>query len=253
MSKRQEVRAKRRRQRMVNRITIIGLVVVGALLIALALILPGINNANQKATQMANLTAVPVVTIVPRTFPVPTDRNTIGDPTAPIKIDVWEDFQCSACLNFSKNTEPLIIQNYVNTGKVYYVFHFFPAISSYSPGNTESEHAANASLCAADQGKFWEYHDILFANWNGENQGAYVDTRLIAFAESIGLTMKDFKSCLNSDKYGSFISQDFTAGQNQGVSGTPSVFVNNGIIGKLGYVPSYQEISGVIEAILAGK
>jgi protein-disulfide isomerase len=205
---------------------------------------------------MASLTQTPVVTVVPRTSTVPMDKTSLGDPAAPVKMDVWEDFQCSACLKYSQVTEPQIIQIYVETGKVYYVFHFFPFISSYTPGNTESEHAANAAMCAADQGKFWEYHDMLFANWIGENVGSYNDNRLEAFAGSIGLNMTDFKKCFEADKHGNFISQDATAGQNLGIHGTPAIFVNGQVVqadAGANYIAGITEISRAIEAALAGK
>jgi protein-disulfide isomerase len=256
MGKRQEIRARRRRQQMTSRITVIILVILGALLITAALALPSINNANLKATQMANLTQTPIATIVSRTLAAPVDKTSMGDPSAPVKMDVWEDFQCSACLIYSQNTEPLVIQNYVETGKVYYVFHFFPAISSYAPGNTESEHSANAAMCAADQGKFWEYHDILFANWIGENVGGYNDNRLVAFAGSIGLNMTDFNKCFDSDKHGDFISQDASAGQNFGVHGTPAIFVNGVLVVSPRderAIANFEEIAAVIENALAGK
>lgn len=256
MGKRQEIRARRRRQQMTSRITVIVLVVLGALLITAALALPSINNANLKATQLASLTRTPVVTIVPRTSAAPVDKTSIGDPSAPVKMDVWEDFQCSACMYYSQNTAPLVIQNYVETGKVYYVFHFFPAISSYAPGNTESEHSANAAMCAADQGKFWDYHDILFANWIGENVGGYNDNRLVAFAGSIGLNMTDFNKCFDSDKHGDFISQDASAGQDLGIHGTPAIYVNGQVVqsdkGER-YIAGITEISRAIEAALGGK
>jgi protein-disulfide isomerase len=263
MGKRQEMRARRRRRQMTNRIVVIGLVIVGALFIAVALALPAINTANQRATQQAAmteapatqqaaLTQFPVVTIVPRTFTTLVDRSSIGDPAAPVRVDVWEDFQCPSCKTYSEDREVLIIQNYVETGKVYYTFHFFPGISSYAPGNTESEHSANAALCAADQGRFWDYHDILFANWNGENQGAFADYRLIAFAGALNLDMSKFNECFSADTHADFIAQDMQTGQEWGIRGTPSVFINGTLLDP-GHVPTYEEIAAAIEAILAEK
>jgi protein-disulfide isomerase len=241
MSKRQEIRARRQRERLIKRIFVIGMVVVGVGLIVAAVI--GVSQSNQ----------IEVATAVPSNYTVPVDRNSIGDPNAPVKVDVWIDFQCSACQYYSEKTEPLVLQNYVETGKALYTVHFAPIISNYSPGNNESKHAANAALCAADQGKFWEYHNILFANWQGENIGAYSDQRLLAFAQNIGLKMSDFKSCFNENKYSDYIDQDFAAGQALGINGTPSVFVENKTVGQEGYIASYDDISQAIETALAGK
>lgn len=263
MGKRQDLRARRRRRKLINRIIVIILVVLGALLLSAALALPAINTANQNATQQAAMTAapatqqahlteVPIVTIEPRTFNALMDKTSLGDPTASVRVDVWSDFQCPACTLYSEQHEPLVLQNYVETGKAYYTYHFFPSISSYTTGNTESEHSSNAAMCAADQGKFWDYHDILAANWNGENQGAFADYRLVAFAQAIDLNMDAWTECFSTDRYGDYIAEDMQAGIDWGVQGTPSVFVNGTIISP-GYVATYEKISEAIEAILAGE
>jgi len=105
-------------------------------------------------------------------------------------------------------------------------------------------------MCAADQNRFWDYHDILFANWNGENQNAFSDKRLVAFAEALGLDMKAFNSCFQADTYRDEIESDLAAGRMKGVQGTPSVFVNGEILTP-GYVPSFDEISQAVDAALA--
>ncbi|KAF0108371.1 MAG: DSBA oxidoreductase [Anaerolineaceae bacterium] len=256
MSKRQEARARRRRQQMMSRLLVIGMVILGALLIACALALPSIDAARVRATQQAGLTMTPVSTGVPRTVTAPSDKTSVGDPAAPVRVDVWEDFQCPACQYYSQDIETLIIQNYVETGKVYYTYHFFTSISSYTPGNTESEHSANAAMCASDQGRFWDYHDILYANWNGENAGAFADYRLVAFAEALGLDMKEFNTCFESDKYADFVAEDYQAGKDWGVQGTPAIFVNGVmVVSPRGerYVATYEEIVVYIEAALAGE
>ena len=89
--------------------------------------------------------------------------NHLGDPNAPVKVDVYEDFRCSACLYYTQNVEPQIIQNYVETGKVYYTYHFFIVIDG-NDGTDASYRSANAALCAGEQGHFWDYHDTLYAN-----------------------------------------------------------------------------------------
>jgi protein-disulfide isomerase len=104
-------------------------------------------------------------------------------------------------------------------------------------------------MCANEQGKFWEMHSMLYANWNGENQGAFSDRRLQAMAESLGLDVNTFNSCINANKYEAEIQADFELGQQMGVSGTPTVFVNGNRVGQPGKVASYQEIVQAVEAI----
>lgn len=239
MSKRQELREKRRKKQKQQRVLIIIMVVAGALLIAAALIIPTLSPVED------------VVQITPQAFSAPVNSNAIGNPDAPVKVDVWEDFQCPACAGYSENVEKLIIQNYVETGKVYYTFHHFPFIDDKS-ATKESDQAANASMCAGEQGRFWDYKDMLFANWDGENQGAFSDKRLIAFADALGLKMSDFKTCFDENRYREQIDQDYADGAAIGVSGTPSIFVNGQQVTP-GYIPSYEELSQVIEAALSGQ
>ena len=239
MSKREEIRARRRKQQMQKQVFIIVMMVVGALLIAAALIAPSLVPVGD------------IVTVEPRTFNAPVNGSIIGDPNAPVRVDVWEDFQCPACATYTESIEPLIIQTYVETGKVLYTFHHYAFIDSYS-ATKESQQAANASMCAGEQGHFWDYHDMLYKNWNGENQGAFSDKRLIAFADTLGLNMGDFKACFNENRYKDQIDADFQAGADLGVTGTPSVFVNGGQL-KPGYVPSFEDAAAAIEAALAGE
>ena len=105
-------------------------------------------------------------------------------------------------------------------------------------------------MCASEQDKFWEMHTALYINWNGENQGAFNNRRLQAIAESIGLDMDSFNSCFSSNKYESEVQADFDLGQDMGVSGTPTVFVNGNRVGAPGRVASYQEIADAVNAIV---
>ena len=249
MSKRQEIRERRQRQQRRNRILMIALVAGGVLLIAFAFVLPGIRQTGVLGTP----TEVPIVAITPRALTAPMSGVTMGDPNAPVKMDVWEDFQCSGCMYYTDNIEPQIVQSYIETGKVYYTFHFFPFIDG---GAGESHQAANAALCANEQGHFWDYHDILFANWTGENVGAYKDTRLVAFAQQLGLDMTAFNKCFQANTYADQINQDYQAGSAKGVPPTPAIFVNgNVVVSSQGqnYIASVADLSAVIDAALAGK
>ncbi|MEW6092841.1 MAG: thioredoxin domain-containing protein [Chloroflexota bacterium] len=251
MSKRQEIRDKRRRERMRSQILVVLFVVAGALLLAFALVMPTV----QGLIDQANATEIPVTMITPRTFNSPVDGASHGDPNAPVKMDTWEDFQCPACVGFSQSVMPQIISTYVDTGRVYYTFHFYPFIDNLS-ATQESDQAASASLCASEQGRFWDYHDILFANWNGENQGAYADARLVRFAEVLGLDMDAFSACFEEGRYQNDIDRDFALGETAGVNSTPTIFVNGvRVLNDLGeqYVPDFGDVAAAIEAALGGE
>ncbi len=149
-----------------------------------------------------------------------TTGNTLGDPTAPITMEEYADFQCPACGAFARGTLRQIEDKYVKTGKVKVVFHHFAFI-----GN-ESTRAAEASECANEQGKFWEYYDTLFANQAGENQGAFNDTNLASFAQQLKLDMDNFNTCMKEDRYLSKVTADSNDAQSRGVSQTPTLFIN---------------------------
>lgn len=243
MSKRQELRERQRQKQSQNRLWAILFVVVGALLVALVLILPGLKSSN-----VGN-----VVQITPISNVVPMKKTSIGNPEAPVKMDVWEDFQCSGCLSFTKNLEPQIFQTYVQTGKVYYTFHFYPFIDG---GQGESHDVANAAMCAAAQERFWDYHAIAFANWIGENSGSFTKPRLIAFAQSISLDMTAFNTCFQENTYSAEIQQDIDDGTKLGVPPTPAIFVNGKlVVSSAGpnYIPSFDDVSRAIETGLSGK
>jgi protein-disulfide isomerase len=241
-SKRQLIREQRlKRKRRQRLITI--LVVTGVALIVVALLVyPSLKNA---VTPVGD-----IVMITPKARPQP-DGTAMGDQDAPVLIEVWEDFQCPACRNFSLEVETLIAENYVAPSKVRYVFRQYPFLDERVPSN-ESQQSANASMCASEQDRFWDYHDMLFANWSGENEGAFSDRRLVAFAESLSLDMDQFNACFRANRYRTEINQDKADGQQAGVSGTPSVFVD-GLQLTPGFVPSYQEVSDAVEAALASS
>ena len=210
-SKKQLMREKRQRQAQMQRLGIIGAIVVGALLVAFALIYPNLKPIGEIST--ANSESRPMA-----------DGNAAGDPNAPIRIEEFGDYKCSHCGDFAAETEPMLVENYVATGKVYLVFRSF--------GNflgPESQMAAEAAYCAGDQNKYWEYHDILFAN---RTSGAYTDRRIEAFADALGLNMKDFNDCFDSNKYADRVAQDQIDGTAAGVQGTPAFVITYTVDGE---------------------
>ncbi len=238
-SKRQERREKMRNQAQRSRLMMIGAIVIGAALLIFAVV-----TSQQKAVEN-------IIAVTPASLPN-ADGLTIGDPNAKVTIDTFEDFQCPACQYFSESIEPLIVQYLVQPGKAKYTFHNYPFIDGRTVGTAgESDQAANASMCANEQGKFWDMKAIIYANWNGENQGGLSNRRLEAMAETIGLDMTAFNNCFDANKYLNDIQADFDYGDQLGVSGTPSVFVNKVKVGEEGKIATYQEIANAVEAAFA--
>jgi protein-disulfide isomerase len=186
----------------------------------------------------------PIISITPEAKPM-ASGNEMGDPNAPVKIVEYSDFQCPYCLRFTQEIEPGLVTDYISTGKVHFTYR--------SMGNwigSESVASAEAAYCASAQGKFWEYHDILFANWTGERVGDFTNSRLIAYAENIGLDMSAFRSCFNGHKYQDQVNQDRTDGDKAGVIGTPTFFINGQ---KYGGDFSYPGFKQAIDSALSGQ
>ncbi|MBI2640627.1 MAG: thioredoxin domain-containing protein [Candidatus Sungbacteria bacterium] len=162
----------------------------------------------------------------------------LGNPDAPVTLIEFGDFQCPFCGRFFHTTEPQIIEQYVKTGKARFVYRDFAFLGP------ESEWAAMAAECANEQGKFWQYHDYLYNNQRGENEGAFSKENLKAFARAIGLSEAQFGSCLDSDKYLEAVRRDTDDGRSAGVNGTPATFVNGRLI--QGAVP-FAQFQKIIE------
>lgn len=166
----------------------------------------------------------------------------LGNPAAPVTMVEFADFQCPFCGKFFKTAGKKIIEEYVKTGKVKFVYRDFAFLGP------ESEWAASATGCANEQGKFWQYHDHLYMNQNGENEGAFAKENLKHFALKLGLDASAFNACLDSDKYIAEVRKDTEDGQAFGVSGTPATFINGRL---LGGARSFAEFAALIEEELA--
>ena len=159
----------------------------------------------------------------------------IGNPDAPITIIEFSDFQCPFCARFHVQTLPLLLEEYIDQGKVKLVFRDFP-IQSIHPNALPASVAAE---CANEQGKFKEMHDMLFDNQNEWNKQETTNAISLfsLYAAELQLEQEIFDSCLASGKYIDEIRKDLADGRDYGVSGTPGFFVGNDEIG-------YVEIRG---------
>jgi protein-disulfide isomerase len=160
-----------------------------------------------------------------------------GPANAPVTIVEFSDFQCPFC----SRVIPSLNQVKEKYGdKVRIVFRQYPL-----PMHPQAQKAAEASLCANDQGKFWQLHDAMFAN----QQALGVD-QLKAKATELGLNAETFNSCLDSGKYAAQVAADMKEGSAAGVSGTPAMFINGRFVN--GAVP-FEEIASVIDDELRRK
>ncbi len=156
----------------------------------------------------------------------------MGKTDARVVMEVYEDFQCPHCLNFTVQVEPEIIKDYIETGKVRFVFRNFPILGQ------ESSNAAIAAQCAANQGQFWPYHKKLFLVQAEAGQlvreqvnvGRFADARLKAYADEIKLDRAAFDACLTSPETSTAVSDEVRAGVAAGVRGTPGILINGQLL-----------------------
>ena len=145
----------------------------------------------------------------------------IGNPGAPITILEWGDYQCTFCYRFHESSLNVILTEYVESGKVKLVFKDFPL------NGPDSILAAEATYCADDQGKYWEYHDEVYTNWAGERTGWVNYDSLNQFAKSVDLELEQFSSCLIDHKYRQKVLELEKFGRDIGIDATPSFLIFN--------------------------
>ena len=134
-------------------------------------------------------------------------------------VDIYEDFQCPVCAQFTQLNGPYI-ESLIAEKKATVVYH---TLSFLGP---ESVNAANAAACAADEGKFLDFHRLLMMNQKQENSGAWDNTFLASLGQTAGITSQKFSSCVNKGEYLGWVSNVAAAGAKANVNSTPTVFVN---------------------------
>ncbi|MFC1648010.1 DsbA family protein [Nanoarchaeota archaeon] len=139
-----------------------------------------------------------------------------GELSAPITIVEYSDFECPFCSKWVQDVYPGIEKQFIDTGKAAIVFKQFPLTKIHA----DALDAAIASECALIQGKFWEYHDLLFTN-----QDKLDDEGLVSLAEELELNMVQFNSCFTEKSTLEEVEADYSEGVQAGVTGTPAFII----------------------------
>ncbi len=139
----------------------------------------------------------------------------LGSKNAKVTIVEFSDFQCPYCASFHQQVFSQIMENYIKVGKVNFIYRDFPL-----PFHANARAAAIAADCAGEQGKYWEYHNIIF-----QNQDKLDASFLIDYASRIGIDSLKFSKCIEEND-GADIDLDIADGKRFGVTGTPMFFVN---------------------------
>jgi protein-disulfide isomerase len=158
---------------------------------------------------------------VETTLPALGHQPTLGSANAPVRIVEFSDFQCSFCKRFWAESLPRLKKNYIEKGQVRFTYRHFAVLGKIS------EQAANAAECAREQGKFWEYHDTLFAN---QGMLAFTESKLNHYARELKLNGRTFGECLATGRHLKKVARETAAAASNGVRGTPSFFVNDRLV-----------------------
>ena len=171
----------------------------------------------------------------------------LGPESAPITIVEFGDYQCEACYHWFHNTRSTLIDNYIETGKAKLVFVDLPFLGRDSPK------AAQASYCAEDQGKYWEYHTILYTFQDGPPDSGWADRdRLNSFAFSLDMNMDEFNECIDSSKYKKRVDANYEEAVKNGANSTPTFIIisQDGAIEKFAGAQPYSVFASTIESML---
>lgn len=229
MSKRRELEARQQEQSRKQTIQIAAIIGILAIAIIGGAVLISRNNP----TVAAPTVPLPAPRVVSKPLPANVEANSVawGPKDAPIQIQEYIDYQCPACGAQWSANEEAIFAALSATGKVRYEMNFLTFIETRTAGSTESTDAANAALCAADQGKFFEVHNTIFGNQLDENVGAYSKDRLKQIGAAVGLEdPSTFNTCVDNVTHRDRIAAMAAAADKGGVQSTPSFVINGKLL-----------------------
>jgi protein-disulfide isomerase len=169
----------------------------------------------------------------------------LGSPTAPLQLVITSDFQCPICGRFTEQELPKLISDFVRPGLMHIAVH---DVEFLDRNTTESLDAATAASCAGEQGRYWEYHDWLFANQQGENEGAFSRGRLDAIADKVELDRTAFDACMAASTERGKIQANTSAALAAGIHATPTFVVNGGQ--PISGLPQYDSLSSYLRSLL---
>ncbi|MGV0838368.1 DsbA family protein [Mycolicibacterium thermoresistibile] len=172
----------------------------------------------------------------------PDDPFALGEPDAPVAMVVFSDYRCPFCAKFSQDTQPELVERFVDDGTLRIEWRDYPIFGD------QSMLAARAGRAAAEQGKFWEFNDAVYAASPDRAKAEFTEQSLIGFAEQAGVPdIERFTAGMRSDDYDNAINADLDQGNSIGVPSTPAFLINN--VPLLGAQPTEEFVRAVDEAL----
>ena len=196
-----------------NRTLFIGLIIAGLVLVGILAVVGYMSGQKNKTV------ASETVGSIDERVGQPVDRTTIGDPNAPVLVETYEDFLCPHCADFTRELGPALM-DLVKDGTVRWEYKYRVI------GGADSYNANIAAECAADQGKFWEYHEELFRRISDQGKVAVFPKNLKQLAADMGLDTEQFNECLDKKEHLKEIQKIDQLAAARGVNGTPTIFIN---------------------------
>ena len=220
---------------------LLGLAAAFAVGVAAVLIILSLTGDDDSGGSNTAITA-PSTTLNPS---IPRDGRALGDPNAPVTVIEYGDYQCPFCANFGMRGLPQLADNYIASGQVRFEFRDRFVIDRDEDG--ESHRAAEAAMCAQDQGLFWDYHKVLYNNLTGENVGSFTPARLKELATLVPDMDRDaFNSCVDDRRHQEAVQAMDAESQGAGINSTPTFVVNGKVV-----QGSYEDVAAAIDAELA--
>ncbi len=214
--------------------TLFGGAAAAALVLALILILINQDDAGTYAGE-------PVSVPPPIPADIPREGRTLGDPDAPVHIIEYGDYQCPGCAAFATNVKPQIISDYIASGQVFFEYRELRGLGS------ESHDASVAAACALEQDMYWAFHDMLYYNQVGRDDGGFSDQRMIQMAEQLEMDVDAFEDCLGTDRFDDELEAMTEMASEDAIRATPSVIINGTMLEGTNYEQVRQEIEAALQ------
>lgn len=176
---------------------------------------------------------------------LPLAARTLGSDSAPVTVYEMSDFQCPFCQRHATETFPQLRREYIATGKVRWVYIFFPLTTIHH----NALPAAEFAVCAARAGKFWEAHDLLFAHQSEWAELPEAGPYFLTLADSLSIPRDQILSCVQDPSTRADVEADAAGAARAGANSTPSFYIEGGLLAGAAPLPVFEHILDSVYAV----